>query len=644
MTSTTKLSSEPVRAAEDPKSETPLISNPSKASAKWYPLYLSGAAVHQKPDRKAKMVRRIAFGEEFEGKLMTSDTKQGEEWIKISEEEYARLRGGGATYAEQTEKLANVDQYVVVGPNGKARAYPAPLDAEGERKMAGLPLPLEWTLLVLERKGDWIRHQIGWSDVSGGKKSSGLEIRAKKLPIPGSKRKELYPPPLLPTEIRPEDNKNEANARQAPTGPPLPPKRNHIVHGYEFLEVNPKKVDDAVDVKKLKKSHKKALLGILTCLLRPYGGDEKEAKWCKGYLAVLATMFGASEEEVEGLLPLLNTDVDPEPFLCSLPVHLGGTDSDGKAKKEEKEGTKADLSVERVRLPLTLLHHSLQCMGYYDARIRQLLRSLCTILSIPHDLFSRYEDIYCEALRVTVQAAEEAKTKHKQNWKWRWAKIGAVAVIGGVATAFTAGLAAPLVGGALVAVGGTSAVAATGAFIATSGGAIFFGGLVGTYATRMIGYKVDKRIADVEEFEFKPVTEKARPDSKKGSMSAVLGISGWHLNKDKATEELEQTWNQRFAKYFAPGKEVYALQWETEALTNFGNAISDLVKSKIKGYAISKGIALTSLKAVATALALPMLIMDFADVIDNSYSVAISRTDKAAMILADAIKSRVQGK
>jgi len=40
---------------------------------------------------------------------------------------------------------------------------------------------------------------------------------------------------------------------------------------------------------------------------------------------------------------------------------------------------------------------------------------------------------------------------------------------------------------------------------------------------------------------------------------------------------------------------------------------------------------------------MPMLIIDLADIIDNAYSVAINRSDKAAMILAQTLVDRIQG-
>ena len=70
-----------------------------------------------------------------------------------------------------------------------------------------------------------------------------------------------------------------------------------------------------------------------------------------------------------------------------------------------------------------VLHHSVLRMGYYDARIRILLRSLCRLAGIPTDLFCRYEDVYaarCDRQSKRPRTPKEAKAE----LKWRWMKIG----------------------------------------------------------------------------------------------------------------------------------------------------------------------------------------------------------------------------
>mmetsp|Transcript_13457 Transcript_13457/g.20182 ORF Transcript_13457/g.20182 Transcript_13457/m.20182 type:complete len:606 (-) Transcript_13457:144-1961(-) len=430
-----------------------------------------------------------------------------------------------------------------------------------------------------------------------------------------------------------ESNEDKKDVKKLFT--PKPPKGRppHIVRAFRFLEIDTKGIEALVDLSHLGESLKLQKKAIL------------------------------------GLLPLLESKVDPKPFIDSINDAVKRYEelerkkkmkesrglfkrSKSQEEKEREEKMKAakkrlggmDLSPERLRLELTILHNSLQTMGYYDARVRRFIRDLCKVTGVPWDLFCRYEDLYCHALRETVKAMEDAKEKRAQNWKWRWAKIGGVAVVGGALTALTAGLAAPLVGAGLVAVGGGSVIAGTGAFIATSGGALFFGAMFGGYATQMLAYKVDKRIADVKEFEFMPLSEKANPENKEdGSMAVILCIGGWHLDDTKAEEEIRDVWQKRAIPFFMPDKEVYGLKWESKEQMEFGNALSNFATKELKAFAIEKGVVYAGLAAVTAPLTWPLLILQASEGIDNSYSVAINRTDKAALLLADAIEHRIQG-
>ena len=126
-------------------------------------------------------------------------------------------------------------------------------------------------------------------------------------------------------------------------------------------------------------------------------------------------------------------------------------------------------------------------------------------------------------------------------------------------------------------------------------------------------------------------------------MSAVLCIGGWHSDAETPRDELQEHWGHQFAPRFAPGKEVYGLLWESAELAAFGNALSDMAKRQVTGYAVGKGLAYTALGSIIAAVAFPLFVVEVAGLIDNAYS-ARWRADKAALILADAIKNRVQGR
>jgi len=425
---------------------------------------------------------------------------------------------------------------------------------------------------------------------------------------------------------------------------------------------------------------------------RGRGGSGVVSRWVRGYFQSLGRTLGMNDEVLAAVEPLLDYDFDAQPFVCAIQAEDARWRQERRQQQQQQEEQEpkdkepkmaksvdvvkevddedikedddakdakidddVDLEyddvdelvshVERMRMEMIVVHYSLEMMGYYDSRTRCFIRDLCGATRLPWDLFGRYEDIYCETLRKAVLAAEEAKEKAKQSRGWKWAKVGLVAVAGGVATALTAGLAAPIVGASLVAIGGTSsAIAAAGAFLMTASGAVIFGGAVGAYSFRVIGYRADNRIADVKEFEFVPLSEKAQPDNEHGSMSAIICVSGWHLEQKKAREELEDLWKDRFVANFAPGKEVYGLQWETKELADFGNALTSALRDKALSYAAGKALAYSAVHTAIAAMATPALILEVSQLIDNKYVVALNRSDKAALILADALKSHVQGR
>eukprot|EP00466_Bigelowiella_natans_P020559 jgi/Bigna1/87813/estExt_fgenesh1_pg.C_240165 len=621
----------------------------------WCVIWVTGAVVKEKPEDADKIVGHLKFGTEF--KAICEDHQPS--WLKTPKGEYV-LRFGlntAHTFAVRSSVAGKAEQYVVNGPFGKARSYHQMQHPEGSMESMkrldyskGTPLLPGWTLIVLERgSDDWIRHQAGWSPTKGGKMEAGIEKRKKNMPVVGAELKTLYPSPPKPNQPRGAHHNDEVKMQESKyqqeegLGPPLPPKKRHMVHGYEFLDVDPKKVDECVDVKKIEKKYRRATLAAAACLIRDLSGDDAkddDFEWNKGFLEIMASALELSGDELLSMLPLIKQKISPMPFLKSIPKNLGGKGprkSEERKKKKKQEGggggffsfgsrekskqqpsfgTKGGGGEKEEDIP----DRSTKSKG--GARSSKRMAA--------------GEDVSTErALRVTVRAAQDAKEKHAEGWKWRWGKIGLVAIGGGIVTAFTAGLAAPLVGAGLVAVGVLSSP--------PSGGAIFFGVAVGGYATRMIGYKVDRRIANIEEFEFKPLSPKAMPDSEKGSMSIVLGVGGWHIDEQKVDEELKEIWGCRFGDNFARGKEVYALKWESHIQAEFGNALSSMMKNKISEYAISKGIAMSALHAVAVAMATPLLVMELTDVIDNSYSVALNRADKAALLLADALRTRVQG-
>lgn len=80
-----------------------------------------------------------------------------------------------------------------------------------------------------------------------------------------------------------------------------------------------------------------------------------------------------------------------------------------------------------------------------------------------------------------------------------------------------------------------------------------------------------------------------------------------------------------------------------ESLLNLGHAMSALVTSAAWGFAGQEILSKTIFSSVMSAVMLPLGLAKVATVADNPFSVAKARADKAGVVLADALISKVQG-
>jgi len=90
------------------------------------------------------------------------------------------------------------------------------------------------------------------------------------------------------------------------------------------------------------------------------------------------------------------------------------------------------------------------------------------------------------------------------------------------------------------------------------------------------------------------------------------------------------------------GAEVFALRWELESLMRLGNSMLAMVNSTAWGYAKKEIIKRTIFADLAAAL-WPVGLLKISRIVDNPFSVAKSRADKAGMVLADALVNKAQG-
>lgn len=279
--------------------------------------------------------------------------------------------------------------------------------------------------------------------------------------------------------------------------------------------------------------------------------------------------------------------------------------------------------------------------GTYDARERTAARQISHALAINKEDFFQLEHGFATGLVLSAdQALAAAKTE-----KSRFARIGKIAaasVIGGAALVFTAGLAAPAIGGAIgVTFLGLKGAAATSAGLALlgggslasggwgmAGGALAIKTVFGAAGAGMAAHKMRKRTAGLSEF----TLEDIRPDG----VSVVIGISGFLSQKD----DFHKSWEALNNIY--PNQHIQALRWESQALLDLGKVLLD---SGVKAAAGSAAYTatLSAGRIAAKAIVWPTLLLSAMNVIDNPWSIARSRAELAGLELAETLKFRPWG-
>ena len=289
-------------------------------------------------------------------------------------------------------------------------------------------------------------------------------------------------------------------------------------------------------------------------------------------------------------------------------------------------------------------------LEHYVAPSRILLLYLTSSLELPLTVLTEDEEKVAKGLleaATEMSADTEAKKKvdeNKQSRKW---KVGLATAAGAALIGVTGGLAAPLVAagvGSVMGGLGLGATAAAGYLGSVAGSTVIVGGLFGAYGGRMTGQMMDNYARQVEDFAFVPVRgsrknfdgkeEEAAKDTSHRRLRVTIGITGWLTEQD----EVVKPWY-----VIGKGAETFALRWELEALMNLGNSMKTMVSSTAWGYAQSEVIKHTVFAELMSGVMWPMGLVKISRLIDNPFSVAKNRAEKAGEVLADALIHKAQG-
>jgi hypothetical protein len=280
-------------------------------------------------------------------------------------------------------------------------------------------------------------------------------------------------------------------------------------------------------------------------------------------------------------------------------------------------------------------------LEHYIGHSRIMLLHLSSSLHLPLHILTEQEVAVARGLLEASKPMcgnEEAQKRGDDNKLARRWKVGLAGVAGAAVIGITGGLAAPLVAGAIGTVMGGLGLGATTAAVLLGGLAnsgVIVGSLFGAYGGRMTGKMMDAYAKEVDDFAFLPLkgSKRDEPLPEDRRLRITIGISGWLTQK----EDIITPW-----RALGRESEVFALRWELESLTKLGSSMESVVKSAAWSVAKKEILARTIFASLMDAL-WPIALLDVSKVVDNPFSVAMNRADKAGLVLADALINKAQG-
>lgn len=152
---------------------------------------------------------------------------------------------------------------------------------------------------------------------------------------------------------------------------------------------------------------------------------------------------------------------------------------------------------------------------------------------------------------------------------------------------------------------------------------------------------MDKYAKEVEDFKFIPLESEpaaaastsVEKHAAQRRLRVTIGINGW-LNSE---DDVARPW-----RVLDSSSEVFALRYEMKTLLGLGTALQDLVSSFAWKTLKAEVIKRTVLATLWAAL-WPMQLLAAASSVDNPFSRASNRSQKAGRLLADALVNKVQG-
>lgn len=311
-------------------------------------------------------------------------------------------------------------------------------------------------------------------------------------------------------------------------------------------------------------------------------------------------------------------------------------------------------------------------MGNYSAYSRTMVCYLASALEISPQFLDHEEVEIAVTMMEAVQQADAEKKKQQKGGSssssmsaeaeaqkraeagriGRYWKVGLASVAGAAIIGVTGGLAAPLVAGTIGGLMGSVGLGGLASFLGVfwMNGALV-GTLFGAFGAKMTGEIIDQYAREVEDFRFLPLRSewgdhstrpgggggkgkgKGQGENEARRLRVTIGINGW------LKEEADVT---RCWRPLGDESEVFALRYELKTLLALGVSLQQLVTS-YAWKAIKVEILKRTVLATLWGALWPIQLVMMASKVDNPFSLARNRSEKAGKILADALINKVQG-
>lgn len=287
--------------------------------------------------------------------------------------------------------------------------------------------------------------------------------------------------------------------------------------------------------------------------------------------------------------------------------------------------------------------------GNYDARMRVLIRHVSVLLRVPLELLELYEESVVEFLteehkELTEEEQQEVNKRNRGRKIKRYALIGLATLGGGAVLGLTGGLAAPLIGAGMGTILGGAGAAGAAAALGSTAGIAIIGSLFGVAGAGLTGFKMKKRVGEIEEFAFGSLTlnPKASASSNNNNRAFItqqlhisIVVSGWL--SDDADDNFTRPWRSLLCS-----REQYYLRYESQYLLELGRAMEYILSFAVS-MAAQEALKYTILSGLLNAIMWPASLITLASVIDNPWGVCCRRSAEVGKQLAEVLMAREQG-